>query len=237
MTDKVSVTNNIARYIRKNIENDTWHVGEKIPSENQLCRELGVSRVSVRNALQQFIALGILESAHGKGTFLISKDLSVFAPAAGSLPQSEENLQTMKHILEFRCMIEPDICGKVASAATPELIERLEKLLDTMRDSVGKSRIFVDADMNFHMEICRASGNPVISAVMTDIFRRRADLGHMLNLATGYYGGIYYHGLLLDAFKKHDGKRARAFMYEHLQRGIDDLNADNDSPPDTAENP
>ena len=43
----------------------------------------------------------------------------------------------------------------------------------------------------------------------------------MLILSNGYYGGIYYHGILLDAFRKHDGKRARVMMEEHLQHTID----------------
>lgn len=34
----------------------------------------------------------------------------------------------------------------------------------------------------------------------------------MLILSNGYYGGIYYHGILLDAFRKHDAKRARVMM-------------------------
>ena len=43
----------------------------------------------------------------------------------------------------------------------------------------------------------------------------------MVGAGTGFYGGIYYHGFLLDAFRKHDAKRARVMMEEHLQHAID----------------
>lgn len=235
MAEKGSVTSKIVRHLCKNIENGVWIVGDKISSENQLCKELGVSRVSVRSAIQQFNALGIMQSVHGKGTFLISDDLSIFALETAGKIENKESIQSMRYMLEFRGMIEPDICGKAAANATPELVAQLEKLLDTMRNSVGKNESFVEADMDFHLEICRTSDNPFIIKVMSDIFRKRTDLGQMLNLANGYYGGIYYHGLLLDAFKKRDGKKARALMAEHLQRGIDDLVADNAEDTEDAE--
>lgn len=227
MADKGSVTAGIARYIRKNIQNGQWMVGEKIPSENQLCKELKVSRVSVRNALQQFIALGILESVHGKGTFLISNDLSVFAAPDTTDVTTEENIKMMRDILEFRIIVEPEVCGQVTETASPELLAELERLLTVMQASIGKSEAFVEADVSFHLEIIRACGNPVTLSTMTNIFHHRAELGYSLNLAAGYYGGLYYHGLILDAMKKHDSKRAKAFMLEHLKRGIDDLYTDN----------
>ena len=59
-------------YLKKNIESGNWTVGEKIPSENQMTEELGVSRSSIRTALQYLIGLGVLESVHGKGTYLIN---------------------------------------------------------------------------------------------------------------------------------------------------------------------
>lgn len=58
------------QYLKENIEAENWKVGEKIPSENQLTSTLGVSRSSVRNALRYMIGIGVLESIHGKGTYL-----------------------------------------------------------------------------------------------------------------------------------------------------------------------
>ncbi len=227
MAEKGSVTGNVIHYIRKNIADGTWKVGECIPSENQMCKILGVSRISVRSALQKFTALGILKSVHGKGTYLISDDLSLFSSPSEEKPQSTEIVQGIKDILEFRSLVEPNICERVAQTASAELIENLGSLLQTMRDSVGSTKQFVDSDVKFHMEICRACNNPVTIAVMSDIFNKRADYGYMLNMAVGYYGGIYYHTLLLDAFKAHDGKRARTLMMEHLQNGLYDLDSDN----------
>ena len=97
-----------------------------------------------------------------------------------------------------------------------------------MRTTIGKSKEFVESDVRFHMAICQESKNPIVGEVMADIFERRANLGHMLNLATGYYGGIYYHSMILDCFKRHDSKRAQLLMQEHLQRGLYDLEVENE---------
>ena len=97
-----------------------------------------------------------------------------------------------------------------------------------MRTTIGKSKEFVESDVRFHMAICQESKNPIVGEVMADIFERRANLEHMLNLATGYYGGIYYHSMILDCFKRHDSKRAQLLMQEHLQRGIYDLEVENE---------
>ncbi len=225
MADKGSVTRSVCKYIQENIEAGRWQVGEKIPSENELCGELGVSRVSVRSALQQFIALGVLESVRGKGTFLISNDLSIFKPAPDSKPQQRETIDDMKYIIEFRSLIEPALCAKAAESATPELTDKLTQLLNQMKASIGQGKSYIQADMEFHLEIARANQNPVTVSIMQEVFQRRRELGEMYSLANGYYGGVYYHGLILDAIRKHDPKSAKALMLEHLQRDILDMEA------------
>jgi GntR family transcriptional repressor for pyruvate dehydrogenase complex len=228
MNDKGNVTSRIIAYIKKNIRKGTWQIGEKLPSENELCKQLDVSRVSVRSALQQFVALGILESVHGKGTFLVSNDLSVFGDMDDNA-NGESRLKTtgsiadMKNLLEFRSMVEPEICGIVTSKATQELITRLTDDLEKMKASVGDSTAFIQADMDFHYALCVSTENPVTMEIMADVLKNKKESYQSLNHTVGYYGGIYYHTLLLDAIKRRDTKQAHNLMLEHLEHSIGDL--------------
>lgn len=229
MGEKNNVTNRIMAYIAKNIQKKNWTVGEKIPSENEICKTLGVSRVSVRRALQQFIALGILESSQGKGTFLKNDDMSAFSDPTvvnEEIAERPESLIEMTDLLEFRLIIEPEVCAKVAADASLELITRLEELLEQMQKSIKDTDEFVRADMKFHLAICEAVGNPIMTSVMVDIGSKKQELYKHLNHVVGSYGGIYYHTLILDALRKHDQKRAYNIMKEHLEHSIGDLAID-----------
>ena len=68
--ERLNVTNQVIAYLKQNIEDGIWKAGEKIPSENQLTKELGISRASVRTAIQHLAGIGVLESVHGKGTYV-----------------------------------------------------------------------------------------------------------------------------------------------------------------------
>ena len=70
-----NITDQIVQYFKEKIVSGEWKVGEKIPSENQLTETLGVSRASIRTAIQQLVGIGVLESRHGKGTFLLDDEV------------------------------------------------------------------------------------------------------------------------------------------------------------------
>lgn len=224
MDNKMTVINRIINYINKNIDSGAWPVGQKIPSENSLCETLSVSRVSVRSALQQYIALGILKSYHGKGTYVLKDDLSIF----GLGKTSRDSIYDMEQVLEFRSMIEPEIAANAAKNATPEIVQELQELLNKMRDSIGDNTSFVRYDMIFHEILCKATKNVVLQDVMSDIFQKKQEIHLKLNEAVGYYGGMYYHVLLLKAIQEHDAKHAKMLMYEHLQMSLDELALEND---------
>ncbi|MDR3077483.1 MAG: winged helix-turn-helix domain-containing protein, partial [Planctomycetota bacterium] len=67
---RLRASQKVAEHLRRNILAGKWRLGERVASEHMLAGQLGVSRVSVRLAIQQFTAIGVLESVHGSGTFL-----------------------------------------------------------------------------------------------------------------------------------------------------------------------
>lgn len=212
---KNNVTAQIIAYMKENIDNGSWRAGEMIPSENALTRELEVSRASVRAAIQQFIALGIMESRHGKGTLLKSSDLTVFGH-----PGIEGNYYSYHDImksLEYRIIIEKGASALAAEHLTEESLDRLRQELERMRENVGNSEDFVRCDMAFHQEIAKASDNMLLYHGLNEVLSSTVDYHRQLNHLVGYQNGIYYHTMILEALKKRDGKKAAQLMEKHLQ--------------------
>ena len=220
--EKVNVTNKVVEYIRENIRSGYWTVGNKIPSENQLTEILGVSRVSVRAAIRHFVGLGILESVHGSGTFLLTDQLD---PAVDtSMHLTPEDCKDLKKVLEFREIIEKDACYMAVINASDELIQRLRAALEKMIENVGNQKAFVQADVDFHMAICEASENPLIIKCMNMVYSENwYDFIHA-NEQFGYKDGIYYHSLILSAFESGNADFAREYMQEHLSQAAERLN-------------
>ena len=218
---KTNITQQVIEYIKKNIENGSWKVGEKIPSENNLTEILGVSRASIRVAIQQFIALDVLNSIHGKGTFVKTNNIMGvnhnLAVITGSI------CDDINQILEFRSIIEPESAYIAAQRATKETIDNLNIYLNNMKKSIGQSAEFVRQDMLFHEEICRATGNPLLEHCLKEVFQQKEKNHEQMNAAFGYNDGVYFHTLLVKAMEAKDAKKAKKLMKEHLEQAIERL--------------
>jgi GntR family transcriptional repressor for pyruvate dehydrogenase complex len=221
---KNNITQQVIAFLKQNIESGTWKVNEKIPSENVLTDQLGVSRASVRIAIRQLIALDILESIQGKGTFLRTSR----ATAVGGNPDiiTPAISADIHQILEFRSIIEPEAARIAAIKPTEETLATLRSILARMKSSVGQPEEFVRQDMLFHEELCRATGNPFLENSLKEIFRQKEIDHKRMNEAFGYSDGIYYHSMLLKALEEHDPKKAKSLMKAHLQQAIDRMRLD-----------
>lgn len=216
-----NVTEQVVEYLKENISAGNWGVGEKIPSENQLTQLLGVSRTSVRTAIQQLVGVGALESIHGKGTFVTTADLSALLKRGNGI--TEADCQDIKKVLEFRCILEPDTCYLAAERMTQASMDALVYHLGMMKQSIGDQEAFVRHDIQFHQEISKASGNNLLEKSLRDVFEQTASNHARINDLFGYKDGIYYHSVLIKAMQEKKAAKARKLMYEHLRQAYDRL--------------
>ena len=205
------VVEEIVKYMQQQIKDGAWAVNTKIPSENELCSRLGVGRGSVRAAIQRFNVLGILESQHGRGTFVRSIDISLF----GKGHYLDTALLTdMVTIRQARSLIEPELAYEAAANATPELIADLNLLNQQLKAAVGNQELFARLDAQFHMTLAEFIDNPIISNVMGQLLDQTVCLN--INRVFGYYGGIYYHPKIAEAFAQRSCEQARNIMKTHM---------------------
>jgi GntR family transcriptional repressor for pyruvate dehydrogenase complex len=218
---RAGVKNQVFEQLRNQILERKWPPSAKLPSENALAVALGVSRVSIREALHMLASLGLLETRHGGGTYVreYSGEL-LFSPL---LPMLALDTLDILHVLEYRKIMEKGIMSLVVKRAGQAEIEELEYAIVAMSEHRNDARAFAQADLSFHLALAKATGNPVVikvNAVITDILKVSM-YGIVDSLGTR--DGLYYHRRILDAINAQDGPLAESLMEEHVERTIQRL--------------
>ncbi|MFT8977830.1 FadR/GntR family transcriptional regulator [Liquorilactobacillus nagelii] len=207
-------------YFIKEISNGNWKVGEKIPSENKLTALTGVSRSSIRSAIQQSIGIGAMESFHGRGTYLLTSDMTGLGQLTSTINLRED---TLRSFLEFRLIIETGIAGLAAIRRTQKQLNELTSLFKNMQKYKGNKNKFVLYDVLFHESIAKASDNNFALMTIMDAYKKQNDVFYAFNDEFGLEDGIYYHKKIINAIEKKDASAAKSSMHDHLKHAIDRL--------------
>ncbi|WP_343209304.1 FadR/GntR family transcriptional regulator [Anaerolentibacter hominis] len=207
-----NITEQVVDYLKENIVNGMWKQGERISSENVLTEELQVSRASVRYAIQHLVAVGVLESFQGKGTFVKSIPVEDILTKIDKMYVNSD----MEQLLEFRVMIEVESCRLAARRITKEGLNELKIRLVNMMTSMHDKETFIHEDMEFHHAILRATGNRMIARSM-ELINREVTVQHQLfNTRDKMDQAIMYHRDILAALEAGDGEAAAKHMSDHL---------------------
>lgn len=153
-----------------NIREGVWSAGEKIPSEPELCDMMGVSRVSVRSAIQRLVSVGLLEAKQGKGTFVtVPADMLSFTDFDSALDLSEKEFE---EITALRRALEPITIELVKSRASAADLGIIESACLGMKKALKELdyQEYTRQDYKFHTSIIIASGNDLFIQIAT-IFR------------------------------------------------------------------
>ncbi|PUU92261.1 FadR/GntR family transcriptional regulator [Halanaerobium sp.] len=209
----------IIEQIRELIYEGELKKGDKLPSERQLKKDLGVSRASIREAFSALEMIGLIESRPGEGTFIRdSFDEDIFNPLSLILLLNDN---VAEELLELRRVLEIDCVKLAAERATEAEIEELQSYIEDLLSSSGYEEESIKADKMFHYTIARASGNKVLLFFMRSI--SEAMDFHIKNTRTKLVSKketmtdfASQHQQIFKALKEHNPEQAAAEMKNHL---------------------
>jgi GntR family transcriptional repressor for pyruvate dehydrogenase complex len=215
----VSLRSQVYAQLKKELTMGTWKAGEKLPSEKDLCQSFGVSRVTVRGAIQQLEILGLVETRQGGGTFV--KDFSSIEQADAFHPQIQiKKNQDLITVLEYRKIIEKGTIALAQEKTGPQDIIFLEETLKIMKDAHQDIEAYAEADLAFHYRLARITGNSIIIKVHEFINEILSAAMRDLVHQVGRNIGPVYHRKIINALKKRDKAACEALMEEHIEANI-----------------
>lgn len=195
--------------------------GQKLPTERELAQQFGVSRPSLREAIQKLAARGLLVSRQGGGTYVSVEIGAAYADSLmemfGTHPEFHYDL------LEFRHALEGISAYYAALRSTQADKDILQKRFDELEATYGAMdpELEAEADAAFHLTICEAAHNVVLLHTMRGLFSllERSIVDNLSSLfeRPDSRGKLsQQHGELLQAILDGDAERAQQKSHEHL---------------------
>jgi GntR family transcriptional repressor for pyruvate dehydrogenase complex len=197
--------------------------GDRIPSHNELCERWGISRTTIREALNKLESEGILTKYQGRGTYIneITPSRILSATELSSLLDRSGVIQ----LLEARELVEPSIVELSAKRRTDRELESLGQLLEELEQASQQNdhTHYSEADHQFHLLTTRMSKNPFLEVMMRNIsealviqqigvFSLKKDEQIRISAESQKY-----HKRIFAAIKEGNPEKAKRSMLLHLK--------------------
>ena len=181
--------------------------GAKLPNEFALGEKFRVGRSTIREAIKLLSSKGIVEVRQGSGTKGLSDPLN--------LRSVQDKNALAFDLVNVRLLLEPGIAEIAAQNATPEDIERLQRLCERVETKIRDGERYIEDDIAFHTCIAESSKNLVVGQLIPII-----DTAVMMFVNVTHKKlideTIMTHRMITEAIARHDPLGARSAMVMHL---------------------
>jgi GntR family transcriptional repressor for pyruvate dehydrogenase complex len=215
---RANVTDTAAKRLQEMILSGELASGERLPSQHDLSRQLGISRASLREAVSILETLGFLNIEPGRGTFIASNALAT----GGQLtPRGLSDRYAKQDIYQTRLYIESLIIADVARVVTPGTLRTLREATAVMVEAWDRRDLvtIINHDRIFHLTICRACPNPMLRDIyegLSEEFQGTWRYPLPVTRTQRFLESMGEHYAMVDALEAGDGQRAAAIMQEHV---------------------
>ncbi|SHK50391.1 FadR/GntR family transcriptional regulator [Rhodothermus profundi] len=194
-------------------------VGDKLPSEFELCSQFDVSRTVIREALRMLAARGLVRIEKGRGVFVCAPSVeSVSNPMALYLHMHVGPNHALE-VVRARQLIEPVIAAEAARRHTQEDVQLIMENLEMLKTCTDSFEKLTQVDMDFHMLIAKATHNPVIPLIIHPIqqLMPRIKLKVYLSVEDAHASAVKWHTAIAEAIFARNAEQALECMTQHLK--------------------
>lgn len=211
--------NEIAGLIRQEITGGILAPRERLTPERELAGAYGVSRGTVREALNQLSSEGLVEIRRGSGTYVTAG--TAVPDNTISISGIIEDTRPLE-LIDARFALEPHLCRLAVLHARQSDLNEMEDLLIAMEKNVSDQIEFSNADKKFHTMLAKSTGNSLLVWMMSQIddVRNQEEWLRMRHLTLSTDTMLIYnrqHRRILNAIRAREPERAASLMKEHLE--------------------
>lgn len=189
-------------------------VGDRLPAERELAARLGVSRPTLRVALNQLSERGALRRVQGGGTYLEAGFLTAMVQ---SQVAAEGTSVSLSQIVETRVCLEPLLVRLAARRASADEIAALHDEVERVGRALDDVEAWRQHDLRFHARLAQLSGNAILSNALDSV------VSHLPSVWVRFQDGINIptahgdHQEIVAALQRRDGVAAARQMKNHLR--------------------
>lgn len=208
--------------IEESIRKRRLKPGDRLPAERELAQQFGVSRTAVREAVKTLCEKGLVEAYSGRGTFVTSSKSQSAKHSLHWLVNSGDR-QNAHYVTELREILEPEFAALAAARIEEQQLAMMRDAIDVMDRSMHDPDAYIEADLDFHLALAEAAGNPLVLALLDSIVDvlREERLG-VFAVPGGPTRGQNHHKLILKSIKQRNPAKARKAMIAHMQQVHED---------------
>jgi len=218
----VRLADSVVAELESRILQGSLRPGDLLPSERKLAEDFGISRPSVREAIQKLVAKGLLTTRHGGRTAVTDRlDAQFVDPWQGMV---KDHPLLHRDLLEFRQMLESQAAELAAERANASDLEKIDAAYAALQAAYASGDVArcIETDVVFHQTIAEASHNPLVGHVTSSLMRLLhghvdGNLRHLHTRPTQWTQLCDQHAAIWKFVREGNAARARDAATQHIQ--------------------
>lgn len=216
--ERKRVSDVVVDQIKQLLLDSKLNIGDRLPPERQLAKQLGVSRVPVREALFSLSNSGFLKIKRGAGGGIFVAEPSIEPYAEFFTLMLQMGKASVQDLTEARLFLEPNVARLATERATSEDLKNIDESISEYEKRVSQDAPRSLGDMTFHVRVAEASKNIVmvltIKGLMGLLYKTVKDLGLSRE---DKQKSVNTHRKIFEAMRASDSRSASELMAEHVK--------------------